>query len=156
VSRGLYRVTDTPYTEWEGLASVAKSVPNGILCLLTALRVHEIGTQSPEEVWMAIERKAWVPAVTPGRVRFVRWSDRMMRVGVETLDVRGVDIRITSPDRTVVDCFRYRNKIGLDVALEALEDSLLERKTTAAELMRTAEACRASTVMRPYVESMTR
>lgn len=156
VGRGLYRITDTPYTEWEDLASVARRVPHGILCLLTALRVHEIGTQSPGEVWMAIDRKAWVPETSPWRVRFVRWSGRMMRIGVDTQNVRGVTIRITSPARTIVDCFRYRNKIGLDVALEAMEDGLRDRKMTVSEVMRTAEACRASTVIRPYLESLGR
>lgn len=156
MGRGLYRITDTPYTEWEDLASVARRVPHGILCLLTALRVHEIGTQSPGEVWMAIDRKAWVPETSPWRVRFVRWSGRMMRIGVDTQNVRGVTIRITSPARTIVDCFRYRNKIGLDVALEAMEDGLRDRKMTVSEVMRTAEACRASTVIRPYLESLGR
>jgi predicted transcriptional regulator of viral defense system len=156
VGRGLYRIVYAPFTEWEGLAAVATIVPNGILCLLTALRVHEIGTQSPGEVWMAIDRKAWIPDTSPWKVRFVRWSGRMLRYGIETRVVEGVTIRITSPARTIVDCFRYRNKIGLDVALEALEDGLRDRKTTVTAVMKAAEACRARTVIRPYLESLAR
>lgn len=156
VGRGLYRVSRAPYTEWEGLATVATMVPDGILCLLTALRIHEIGTQSPGEVWMAIDRKAWVPDTSPWRVRFVRWSGRTLLYGVETRSVLGVTIRITSPARTIIDCFRYRHKIGLDVALEALEDGLRDRKTTVAALTRAADACRARTVVRPYLESLAR
>jgi predicted transcriptional regulator of viral defense system len=93
---------------------------------------------------------------SPWQVRFVRWSGRTLHYGVETRNVQGVTIRITSPARTIVDCFRYRHKIGLDVALEALEDGLRDRKTTVSALTRAAEACRARTVIRPYLESLAR
>jgi len=156
VGRGLYRVASAPETELETLAAVARTVPEGVFCLLTALRVHEIGTQSPAQVWMAVDRKAWLQDTSPWRVRFVRWSRPMLDVGVEHRTVQGVTVRVTTVARTVVDCFRYRNKIGLDVALEALEDTLRDRRVGVDQLMDMARACRATTVLRPYLQSLAR
>jgi hypothetical protein len=130
VERGLYRKADAPITVLETQLAVASLVPEGILCLLSALRYHELGTQSPSAVWMAIHYKARPPQVRHVRVRFVRWSGASMTYGVEMQTVQGVPLRLTSPSRTIVDCFRYRNKIGLDVALEALDDGLRSRKAT--------------------------
>lgn len=156
VAWGLYRVAGAPETELETLAAVARTVPEGVFCLLTALRVHEIGTQSPAQVWMALDRKAWLPDASPWRVRFVRWSRPMLHVGVEHRSVHGVTIPVTTVARTVVDCFRYRNKIGLDVGLEALEESLRDRRVEVDQLMAMARACRATTVLRPYLQSLAR
>jgi len=154
IARGLYLITGADITEHHTLASVAKRVPRGIVCLLTALRYHEIGTQSPNEVWMAIDRKARKPRLDDLPVRFVRFSGAALTYGVQRIEVEGVPTRITSPARTIVDCFRYRNKIGLDVALEALRDGLRSRIATVDEIWRAAEACRALNVMRPYVEAV--
>jgi predicted transcriptional regulator of viral defense system len=154
LGRGLYRRGDAPVTEYETLAAVAARIPGGIVCLLSALRFHEIGTQSPREVWIAIDRKAWRPVLDEYAVRIIRFSGPMLRHGIERREAGGVALRITSPARTVVDCFRYRNKIGMEIALEALREALRERKTTPDAILRVAEACRARKVIQPYLEAM--
>ncbi len=116
VGRGLYRLGAVEPNEMETVAMVASAVPGGILCLLSALQIHEIGTQSPHEVWIALDRKARKPTRVPAKVRVVRFSGSMLTYGIQTRSILGVSVRVTSPARTVVDCFRYRNKIGLDVA----------------------------------------
>lgn len=153
VGRGLFRQRDAEFTAMETLAWVAKRVPGAVFCLLTALRVHEIGTQSPPDVWIAIDRKARKPRVEAVRLRVVRFAPDLLANGVETRDVLGVAVRITSPARTVVDCFRYRNKFGLDVALEALQDALRSRRVSVDELWRAAEVARVRNVIRPYIEA---
>lgn len=150
---GLYRLTEVPATELETIAMVAAAIPNAVVCLLTALHVHDIGTQLPREIWIALDRKARKPAHPPSRVRVVRFSGQMLTYGVLRRTALGVPFRITSPARTVVDCFRYRNKFGLDVALEALDDTLRSRSATVDEIVRAAEVCRARTVLRTYLEA---
>lgn len=154
VARGLYRLHSAPATEHETIAMVCRQVPRAIVCLLTALHVHGIGTQAPREIWIALDRKARKPRIERFSVRIVRFSGPMLRYGVETREIQGVPVRITSPVRTVVDCFRYRRKIGLDVALEALRDALRSRRATVDEILRVSEVCRVRTVIEPYVESM--
>ena len=151
---GLYRLTEVPATELETIAMVAAAIPNAVVCLLTALHVHDIGTQLPHEIWIALDRKARKPAHPPARVRVVRFSGRMLTYGVLRRSALGVPFRITSPARTVVDCFRYRNKFGLDVALEALDDTLRSRSATVDQIVRAAEVCRARTVLRTYLEAL--
>ncbi len=154
IARGLYRLRDAPLSELETIAAVSKRIPGAVVCLLTALHVHEIGTQAPREVWVAIDRKARKPRATGLPVRIVRFSGRMLRYSIVSRDVLGVPVRITSPARTVVDCFRYRRKTGLDIALEALRDALNSRRTTVDEVARVAEFCRIQTVISPYLESV--
>ncbi|MGQ0655218.1 MAG: type IV toxin-antitoxin system AbiEi family antitoxin domain-containing protein [Betaproteobacteria bacterium] len=154
VSRGLYRLHDAPVHELETIAAVCKRVPGAITCLLTALAVHEIGTQAPRHVWIAIDRKARKPQVPDLPVRVVRFSGAMLRYGIQTREVLGVTVRLTSPARTVVDCFRYRNKVGMDVAFEALRDAIQSRKATVNEIIRAAHVCRIQTVISPYLESV--
>ncbi|MFI5338604.1 MAG: transcriptional regulator [Candidatus Methylomirabilales bacterium] len=155
VGPGLYRLAAAELNEFETIAMVSSTVPDGIVCLLTALRLHEIGTQAPHEVWLALGRKARKPSRLPTRVRFVRFSGAMLTYGILTRPMLGVPVRLTSPARTVVDCFRYRNKLGIDVALEALRDAIRSKKVTVDEIVRAAEVCRASTVMRTYLEALT-
>jgi len=154
VGRGLYRLTALEPSELETVAMVAAAVPAGIVCLLSALQFHQIGTQSPHEVWIAIDRKAHKPARLPAHARVVRFSGPMLTYGVQLHSIQGVAVRVTSPARTVVDCFRYRNKIGLDVALEALRDAVRSRITTVDEIVRAAEVCHARTVIQPYLEAL--
>lgn len=154
LGRGIYRLSDAEPTEHETIAMVAAAAPDAIVCLLSALRVHEIGTQSPRQVWLAIDRKARIPKQLPARVRIVRFSGAMQSYGVVTQTIQGVRVRITNPARTVVDCFRYRNKIGLDVAMEALRDAVRSRKAMVSEIDRAAEVCRIATVIGPYLESL--
>jgi predicted transcriptional regulator of viral defense system len=154
LGRGLYRRTSAPVTELETVATAAAAVPGGVFCLLTALAIHDIGTQMPRAVWIAVDRKARRPTVPGASLRVVRFSPVLMRYGVETRKVDDVTIRVTSPARTVVDCFRYRNKVGLDVALEALTDAVRSRKATFNDIVRAAEVGRVSRVMRPYLEAL--
>ncbi len=154
LGNGLYRLSAVEPNEYESLAMVASAVPNSIICLLSALRVHEIGTQSPHQVWIAIDRKARKPQNVPIKLRIVRFSGAMLTYGVVERTMLGVPVLITSPARTVVDCFRYRNKVGIDVAKEALYDALRSRITTVSEIVRAAEVCRARTVMRTYLEAL--
>ena len=154
LGNGLYRLSEVEHTESESIAMVAAAIPNAVMCLLTALRFHEIGTQSPHEIWIALDRKARKPTRAPARVRVVRFSGAMLSYGVIRQSALGVPFRVTSPARTVVDCFRYRNKIGLDIALEGLGDVLRSRTVTVDEIVRAAEVCRAQTVMRSYLEAV--
>lgn len=154
VARGLYRLAGAEVTEDESLAMAAAAVPGGIVCLLSALRLHGVGTQAPHEVWMALDRTARRPARPPVRIRFVRFSGRMLTYGVTTRRLANVPVQVTSPARTVVDCFRYRRKLGLDVAIEALRDAVNKRVATRDEILRAAEVCRAATVVRPYLEAL--
>jgi predicted transcriptional regulator of viral defense system len=154
VGPGLYRLAAAEPSEFETIAMVASAVPGGIICLLSALRLHGIGTQAPHEVWLALDRKARKPARLPARVRIVRFSGAMLTYGVESRPILGVPLRVASPARTVVDCFRYRKKLGVDVALEALRDAVRSRKATVDEIARAAEVCRARTVMKPYLEAL--
>jgi len=154
VGSGLYRLSEVELNEYETVAMVASAVPNAIVCLLTALRVHEIGTQSPHEVWIALDRKARKPRRVPTRLRIVRFSGAMLTYGVVERSMLGVPVSITSPARTVVDCFRYRNKFGIDVAMEALRDAIRSRITTVDRISRAAEMCRIRTVIGPYLEAL--
>jgi predicted transcriptional regulator of viral defense system len=151
---GLYRLSEVEPNELETIAMVASAVPKAIVCLLTALRVHEIGTQSPRDIWIALDRKSRKPSRVPARLRIVRFSGAMLTYGVVRRSMLGVPVSITSPARTVVDCFRYRKKVGIDVAMEALRDAVRSRITTVDEIVRAAEVCRARTVMRTYLEAL--
>ncbi len=155
LSRGLYAAEDRVPGVHGSLAEAARAVPRGVVCLLSALRFHGLGTQDPPEVWMAIARTASRPKVVRPPLRIVRFSGPLLREGVEVRRIGGVEVRITDPARTVVDAFRYRNKIGLDVALEALRDGWSRGRIGIPEVERYAALCRLSRVMRPYLESLT-
>lgn len=154
IAWGLYRRKNVSPNENETMAIVAKKVPAAIVCLLTALRYYEIGTQSPREIWIALDYKARKPKPNGYPVRVVRFSGPMLRYGILTKQIQGVPFRITSPARTVVDCFRYRNKIGIDVALEALTDAIRSRRATVDEIVRAAEVCRVRTIIKPYLQAV--
>jgi predicted transcriptional regulator of viral defense system len=141
-------------TEHHTLAEVAKRVPRGVVCLLTALRFHGIGTQHPREVWLAIDRRAGIPRLDVAPVRVVRISGAALTTGIDEHDVDDVAVRVTSPARTVVDCFRFRNTIGVDVAVEALRDYRRLRRGTVDELWRQADQLRMTRVMRPYWDAV--
>jgi predicted transcriptional regulator of viral defense system len=154
VARGVYRLPDQPVTEHHGLVLAAAAVPNGVICLLSALSFHGLGTQLPSDVWIAIPRRARQPADKYPPLRIVRFSGEALTQGVETHQVEGRPLRVYAVAKTVADCFKYRNKVGLEVALEALREGWRERRFTGDELDRYAEICRVSNVMRPYVESL--
>jgi len=154
VGRGLYVLPNADVSEHHTLAEACKRVPHGIVCLLSALRFHGLTTQSPYEVWLAIGSKVWRPQVDYPTFRFVRFSARALEAGVEEHSIEGVTVRVYNPAKTVADCFKYRNKIGLDVALEALCDCRRQRRCTNDELWHYAKICRMANVMRPYMEAI--
>lgn len=154
VGRGLYALPTLEPTEHHTLAEVVKRVPKGVFCLLTALRFHGLGTQNPREVWLTVDRRAGIPRIDFTPVRVVRISGAALSTGIDEHEVEGVRVRITSPARTVVDCFKFRNKIGIDVAVEALRDYRRLRKGTADELWRQADRLRMAKVIRPYWDGM--
>jgi predicted transcriptional regulator of viral defense system len=154
LGRGLYMLADSAITTNHSLGETAKRVPHGVICLLSALRFHGVTTQAPFEVWIAIENKARAPAVKETPLRVVRFSGQALESGIETHVIDGVPTRIYSLAKTIADCFKYRNKIGMDVAVEALRESWRARKCTMDELWRYAAICRVSNVMRPYLETL--
>lgn len=153
VGRGLYRLASAQITEHQTLAEVGKAIPNGVVCLLSALRFHDLTTQAPFEVWMAIDVKAHLPKTTLP-IKFVRFSGYALSDGIETHTVDGVDVKVYCLAKTIADCFKYRHKIGLDVALEALRESQKGARCTIDELWQYAKICRVHNVMMPYLEAM--
>ena len=153
-SRGLYRICEARVTEHHSLAAVCKKVQHGVVCLLSALRFHEMTTQAPFEVWLAIDRKARRPRGDDLPLRLVRFSGAALRQGVEDHSIEGVPVRVYNPAKTVADCFKYRNKIGLDVAIDALRDYRRRHRAGMHDLWRFAKICRVAAVMRPYWEAL--
>lgn len=152
--RGLYALPDRAVSDQSALAEVARMHPRGVVCLLSALRFHALTTQAPFEVWLAIPKSARVPKAGYPPLRIVRFSGIALTEGIEDHIVDGVPVRVTSVAKTVVDCFKYRNKIGLDVALEALHEAWRAKRVTMDELWHFAAMCRVANVMRPYLESL--
>jgi predicted transcriptional regulator of viral defense system len=152
--RGLYVARGHRYTADHALAQVAKRVPGGVICLLSALRFHELTTQLPAEVWLALPEKARRPRLDYPRLRVARFSGAALSEGIEGHTVEGVEVRVYSAAKTVADCFKYRNKIGTDVAVEALKDFTRTHRGGANELARFARICRVSRVMQPYLDAI--
>lgn len=152
VSRGLYRLTSAEPTEHYTLAAVATRVPHGVLCLHSALRYHELGTQMPREVWMAIPRKNRIPRLRNLPARFVRFDEAGMSYGVEEIEIEGGPARITGIARTVVDCLRFPDLVGRGAALEALEEVLVEGRASRGEIHRNAEVFDARLLIEPLME----
>lgn len=155
VARGLYRVPDGPVTEHDGFVVASAAVPHGVICLVSALAFHGIGTQLPNEVWIAIERRARRPILSYPPLRIVRFTGDALTQGVERHLIEGREIKVYDVAKTIADCFKYRNKIGLDVALEALREAWRRRQFTMDALDRYAAICRVQRVMRPYLEALT-
>jgi predicted transcriptional regulator of viral defense system len=155
VGRGLYTLENAEVTEHHTFAEACKRVPHGILCLLSALQFHDLTTQAPFQIWMAIDEKARFPKVDHPLIRFVRFSGRALTEGIEARQIEGVPVRVYDPAKTVADCFKYRNKVGLDIALEALRDCRRQRKCTMDQLWHYGHVCRVTKVMMPYLEATT-
>ncbi len=154
VGRGVYRLPDAQDAEHESLATIAVKVPQAVFCLLTALQIHELTTQLPRQVWIAMPQGSHAPKMDYPPVKMVQFSGEAYAAGVEVVQVDQVALRVYGVAKTVADCFKHRNKIGLDVAIEALKDALAQRKATADELWRFAKICRVANVMRPYLEAL--
>jgi predicted transcriptional regulator of viral defense system len=155
IGRGLYSLPDSSVSEHTSLAEVSCKTPQALICLLSALRFHGLTTQAPFEVWIALPNKAHAPLIEYPPLRVVRFSGKALSDGVDEHLVDGIKVRVTNVAKTVADCFKYRNKIGLDVALEALHESYKDKKITIDELWHYARICRVSNVIRPYIESLT-
>ncbi|HEX7639943.1 MAG TPA: type IV toxin-antitoxin system AbiEi family antitoxin domain-containing protein [Burkholderiaceae bacterium] len=154
VSRGVYSLPGRRLSEHRSLAEACLRVPQGVVCLLSALRVHGIGTQAPFEVWIAIPQNAPTPRVDQPALRVVRMSGPALAEGIEVRRIDGVQVPVFGPEKTVADCFKFRNKIGLDVALEALRDGWSRGRLSMDTLARHAAIDRVGNVMRPYVEAV--
>lgn len=153
-ARGLYVLAEDEPTEQRSLVEAARRVPQGVICLLSALQFHGLTTQAPFEVWLAINRKARRPQSGSPPLHVVRFSGQALTYGVQEHTLEGVVVRVYSPAKTVADCFKYRHKVGVDVALEALRDCLRKQQATFDELWEAARICRMTNVIRPYLEAL--
>ena len=152
--RGLYRLAETSLSESESLAIVAARAPQAVFCLLTALQFHGLTTQLPRQVWIALPQGSHAPKMDYPPVKLIQYTGDAFTQAIETHRIDQVDIRVYSVAKTVADCFKHRNKIGLDVALEALKDARSQKKASADDLWRYAKICRVANVMRPYLEAV--
>lgn len=153
MGRGLYQLADAEWSESHSLAEAARAVPHGTICLLSALRFHELTTQLPYQVWMLIGHKKWAPKNPAVSLRVIRATGEALTAGIERHTIEQVEVPITNPAKTVADCFKYRSQVGLDVAIEALRDCIRYRSATVDDLWRFAAIDRVQNVMRPYIEA---
>ena len=154
LSRGLYQYAGAPLDANQSLAEASKRVPHGVICLLSALRFHDLSTQMPHQVWMTIGPKARAPKVASPRLRVVRASGKALTEGIERHRIEGVSVPVYSAAKTIADCFKYRRLVGLDVAIEALRECRRKRCASTDEIWRFAELGRVTNVMRPYLEAL--
>lgn len=154
VARGLYQLADVIPDAQRSFAEASALVPKGVICLTSALQFHELTLQMPSAVWIAIDRTGWKPTIDYPPVCFVRFGRRALMEGVKRHAIEGIEVPIFEPAKTIVDCFRYRNKIGLDIALEGLREGLQTKRVSPDQLWEFARTARVWSVMRPYVEAM--
>jgi len=155
LSRGLYQLPDAQLDVSHSLAEAAKRTPKGVVCLVSALAFHGLTDQLPRKVWLAIGQKNWTPKPDGAPIRVIRFTESLLAEGVEIHMIEGVPVKVFGVAKTVADCFRHRNKVGLSVAIEGLQEALRQRKATPAEIARDAERGGVSTVIRPYLEALT-
>ena len=154
VSRGVYARPDLDARSHHSLVEAQMIVQSGVVCLLSALSFHEVGTQAPRDVWMAVRRGSRVPKAGQSPIRVVTFSGQAFTEGVEQYEIEGIPVRIYSVAKTIADCFKYRNKLGTDVAIEALREAVHARRVDVNELLRCADICRVRSAMTPYLESV--
>lgn len=154
IARGLYTLPERSPDVQEGLTIVARRAPQVLFCLLTALRLHDLTTQAPFEIWIAIGNKERAPRLEWPPLRVVRYSGDALTAGVEKRKLVGASIRVTSVAKTVADCFKFRKIVGMDVAREALREALRTRRASVDDLWRFASICRVTRLMRPYLEAL--
>jgi predicted transcriptional regulator of viral defense system len=155
LTRGVYRLADLPPLSEPDLATVAKRVPQGVVCLISALTFHQLTSQIPHEVHLALPRSARTPTLRYPPLHVFRFSEPAFSVGIETHSMDGVPVRVYGPEKTLADCFKFRNKIGLDVALEALQNYRKRRRPQFQQVLEFARVCRVENVLRPYLEAST-
>lgn len=154
IKRGMYSLPDTQVTERQSLMEVSKQAPNAVICLISALDFHELTTQIPHQVWIAIKKSSWKPNIDYPPLNVSYFSGQSLLYGIHKHKINGVTVNIYNPAKTVADCFKFRNKIGQDVAIEALRETWRYRKATINELWEAAKVCRVARVMRPYLEAI--
>jgi predicted transcriptional regulator of viral defense system len=155
VGRGVYRLRENQSSEHESLAIIATKVPQAVFCLLSALQFHELTTQLPRQIWIAMPRGSHTPRIDYPPVKMVQFAEAAYSEGIEVFERDQVKLQVYCVAKTVADCFKHRNKIGIDVALEALKDALAQKKASADDIWHYAKVCRVANVMRPYLESLT-
>ncbi len=154
LSKGIYTIAEYDVTEHHSIAEICKKVPNAVICLLSALIFHDLTTQMPHEIWIAIGNKAHRPRIKYPPIRIFRFSNKSLSEGIEEHTVEGSIVKVYSPAKTIADCFKYRNKIGLDLALEALHDAFRQKKATYNEILHYARICRIEKTILPYLEAI--
>ena len=154
LSRGLFRLADAPPLANPDLVTVARRVPRGVICLISVLALHDLGTQIPHEVWLAVPRDSEPPRVDYPPIRVFRYADKAFAEGIEITKIDDTPVRVYSREKTLADCFKYRNKIGLDTAVEALKAYKQQGQIDTDALMRYAQTCRVANVIRPYLEAV--
>jgi predicted transcriptional regulator of viral defense system len=154
IDRGIYALKGTEFNENQTILEVAVKVPNGVLCLISALRFHGLTTQNPFEIWIAIERDTWIPKTDAVRLRVFSFTENVYKAGIERRKLDGVVVKVYSPAKTIADCFYYQKTVGLDVCLEALRDAWRQRKVTMDELYRFAEIRNVKGTMLPYLHTL--
>lgn len=154
VGHGIYMKPDTEITAYHSLVEVSKQISIGVICLLSALQYHEIGTQLPSEIWLGIPRKTAIPRIKNHSVKIITYSKKSFYEGIDEHIIEGVVVKIYNPAKTVADCFKYRNKAGLDVALEVLKDVVKNKICNIDDLWKYAGICRVRNIMKPYLEAL--
>jgi predicted transcriptional regulator of viral defense system len=154
LSRGLYRLANAKPLANPDLVAVARRVPRGVICLISALAVHDLTTQIPHAVYLAVPRDSEPPRLDYPPIRVFRFANQAFAVGIETRDMDGTRVRVYGREKTLADCFKYRNKIGLDTVVEALKRYKEQGRIDAEAIMRHAQVCRVAKVMRPYLEAV--
>lgn len=154
LGRGLYQYADAALDTNQSLAEAAKLAPHGVICLLSALRFHDLTTQMPHQVWLMIASKARAPKIASPRLHIVRASGKALTEGIERHSIEGVEVQIYSAAKTVADCFKYRRLVGMEAAIEALRECRRKRRASIDDIWRFAEICRVTNVMRPYMEAL--
>lgn len=152
--RGYYTLPNRSITEHHSLAEAAVAIPDAVICLLSALQFHHLTTQNPHKIWIAISREHRPPAFKGVPIIIVRYSPASHAEGIERHTIEGIGVKIYSVAKTIADCFKFRNKIGIDVALEALRECMQKRLCTVDELWRYARICRVGKIIRPYMEAL--
>ncbi|MEN8228846.1 MAG: type IV toxin-antitoxin system AbiEi family antitoxin domain-containing protein [Bacteroidota bacterium] len=153
-ARGMYMLPDAPITENQNLVEIAKKIPNAVVCLISALSFHGITTQIPHEIWIAVPRDTWRPGIVYPPLHYTVLMENVYNFGIQEVNINGTIVKIYSPAKTVADCFKFRNKVGVDVAIEALREVWRSRKATMDELVEAAEVDRVSKIIRPYLEAI--
>lgn len=154
IGRGMYGLPGSNISEHHSLIEVAKKIPGSVISLISALHFHNLTTQLPNEVWVTLEKSSWTPKIDYPPINFTFVSGKAFSHGVQKHIIDGIPVKVYSPAKTVADCFKFRNKIGLDVAIEALKESWRENKVTMDEIAKASKVCRVSNIIRPYLEAI--